>query len=134
MCGPNSTCGEKCMWSVNHEPSASGTCGDVLWNYMSPRMILMNNCMRCNEYQKGQMYNTPYGVQSELAKEHDKNIQDVHKMTYDELLLPTDMNKHFLSTPMSNGIAPLHYDCVQSKIENSSKCGCDNFGKVYNFH
>jgi len=51
-------------WSVNHEPGANKTCGDHLWNYMEPRMILMDNCLNCAEHKPQQTYNGPFGTQS----------------------------------------------------------------------
>jgi hypothetical protein len=134
--GPNQTCKEQANWAVNQYTGSgttiNGTCGDNLWHYMSPRMVLMDNCMRCHEHGSDKVYVTPSGVVSPLTKLHDTKIKDTHKMSSDEFLIPQD--PVCMSQPMSNGIVPIKPDCVTARVHDSSKCSCDGFGKVYNFH
>jgi hypothetical protein len=66
-CSPNVNCGPRCRWfsnndinsckscdvleedwKVEYEPGANNTTQDLLWNKMSPGMILQNNCMSCS--------------------------------------------------------------------------------------
>lgn len=112
--------------------NGSGSCGDVLWHYMSPRMILMDNCMRCNEFKNSNVHVSPLGITSDLTNKHTGDINDIYNMTYNELLLPK--GPHYMSLPMTNGIMPMYKDCVNKKVQ-SNNCGCEGIGeKVPNFH
>ncbi len=143
MTGPVSTGIDGIDWSVKHECGANGTCGDTLWHYTSPRMILMNNCLTCDQYGKNANYNPPNGMLNSLASEHDagveKSIKKVHGLIYDELTIPDFSNNctefaHTMSRPRNAGIVPMYCDCVKARVADSSRCGCDGFGKIYNFH
>lgn len=115
-------------WSVKHNVGSNCTCGDKSWHCMSPRMILQDNSMRCNEYTYNNTYNPPNGILNNLASKHDVgrkfNEKKVHGLIYDELGIPNFSNDctgylHTMSQPRNNGIVPMHKDCVNKKISKN---------------
>lgn len=146
-CGPNSNCGPKCRWYVDHdgcsngrcmggtcapnidwdvkkEPGANGVCGDTLWHFMEPRMILQDNSMRCGEFSKGKTYNSPSGVMDGSAS--------YHLGTLDNLTMPNDMVYNDLSIPFmgashmsqNTGIVPVPQGCAMERAQEGYSCGC----------
>jgi len=130
-------------WQVKYEPGANGTCGDVLWHYMSPRMILTDNCLKRNELNSN--YVAPTGIKDELTASYDgtktqNNLLDKYNLLYNEIA-PADSNAsyynfpHTLSATMNNGIVPVQESYVNKLVEDSSKCDCsESRNKIYNFH
>ena len=137
-------------WDVKYEPGANNTYGDTLWHEMSPRMILIDNCMHCDEYKADSKHVTPMGIADSFIIDHDNNIESglmsIDKSLNSEILSPQlipgytkdtsfDEFPHTLSPPRNNGIMPLKPDCVQSQVHDSSRCGCDGFGHHdWNYH
>lgn len=132
-CDSGYGCWKNTQWSVPYKSGANGVVSDALWHYTSPRMILKDNSMKCCEHTNRTNYVTPSGMPSDFTKLYDTNIKNVHKMTYDELLLPK--GPWTMSKPMSNGIVPryiqnnVHTDCVNSKVAKTYECN-----DVPNFH
>ncbi len=58
-------------WNVNYEAGPKCSCGDVLWQYMSPRMKLQDNGMNCGSAGSGdngeEYADEPMGVESQLT-------------------------------------------------------------------
>lgn len=128
-------------WNVPYEPGANNTYDDLVWHYMSPRMVLQNNCMRCNEFGPGTNHTVPEGVAENTTAEHSETVgipqQGVSSLLYNNLETDPSIAQfpHTLSPPRNNGIVPMEQSCVLAKANDPSKCGCDGFGKcVYNFH
>jgi hypothetical protein len=144
-------------WSVPHESGPNNTYGDLLWHYTSPRMILQDNCMRCNEFGPKSNHNVPNGIGSSFTAQYDDNFEDgLDKvngtMLYDNLGLPDFTTggqgtvsgtmpvkeeyppQHVMSPPPGNGLVPAQTDCVLGKVHDPNRCGCDGFGKIFNFH
>lgn len=130
-----------CPWSVPYEAGANGVVGDLLWHYMSPRMIMQDNCMNCGDYAPGKEYNAPSGIASELTASYDGTMEGGAQSQYDlisnEFDIPSHVGElpHTLSPPMNTGIPELKHDCVKAQVDDSARCGCGDFGKkIYNFH
>lgn len=144
-------------WTVPHESGPNNTHGDLLWQYMEPRMILQDNCMRCNEFGPKSSHNVPNGVGSSFTAQYEDYFEDgLDKvngtMLYDNLGLPDFTTggqgtvsgtmpvkqeyppQHVMSPPPNNGIVPAQTDCVLGKVHDPNRCGCDGFGKIFNFH
>lgn len=49
-------------WTTEYSPGANNTYGDLRWHCQSPRTILIDNSMRCGEYDSGRDLNPPAGV------------------------------------------------------------------------
>lgn len=142
-------------WRVPHESGPNDTYGDLLWHYVEPRMILQDNCMRCNEFGPTSNHNVPNGVGSSFTAEFDGNLEDgLDKLNgtllYDNLGMPDFTTggqgtvsgilssqsdpTHVMSPPRNNGIVPYEQGCVKTKVLDPNRCGCDGFGKEFNFH
>jgi hypothetical protein len=130
-----------CQWSVPYEAGANGVVGDLLWNYMEPRMIMQDNCMNCGDYKAGKDYNAPTGISSPITAQYDGTMEGGALSQYDlysnELDIPSFNGElpHTMSPPMNTGIPDLKHDCVKTNVDDSARCGCGDFGsKIYNFH
>ena len=130
-CPNNNNPCKECNWYPGQTPGANGTCTDLMWHVTSPRNILKDNSMKCNEVRKH--YMTPNGVQGNFATRYpikgniplEDNINTDY-MISNNFSIP-DISNSTMSYPMSNGIVPMQCDCVNHKANNyiSHGCGCN---------
>lgn len=145
-------------WNVKYAAGANNTCGDKYWHYMSPRMGLIDNSMRCGEYNTVNDYvgpdgiqndntgdslnKTPSGIPNETVIMYDDTLNTdemkIGDMTGDKILSPENIPGYTLSFPRNNGlhdVPPMVRDCVTKRVEESYRCDCDRLGQcVPDFH
>lgn len=112
-------------WSVNQEPGANCTHGDNVWHFVEPRMILKDNCLSCDKWEKGENYNPPVGLLNNLASQHDAGNEfsnQINGIIYDEFSSPSFHGAHTLSKPANTGIVPIKCDCA-AKLATGDSCG-----------
>lgn len=117
-------------WKVPYKCGPQG-CGDVLWHYMEPRMILIDNCMNCGDYKNKVNLSVPDGVESELTTSITGQLESLNPMISDELSVPQFKDGRFpqtMSGPMSNGLCNPEQGCLKDRVQSGSSCGCNGFG------
>lgn len=127
-------CGPKFDWSDPLNPGANNTYDDLLWNYMSPRMVLQDNCINCQNFKTTTTYNEPTGttelkstvnepsgIASNLTSYYDGTMENGslkdQKILDDSFLpanlatgnsyIPAEMVNKYISSPMTDGLPPL---------------------------
>lgn len=114
-------CGPKLDWSNSMNPGANNTYSDLLWNYMSPKMVLQDNCVNCTHFKQTSTYNEPAGISSDLTNQYDGTMENGslkdQKILDDSFLppnlatgnsyVPSEMVNKYMSSPMTNGLPPL---------------------------
>lgn len=61
-------------WTTEYSPGANNTYGDLRWHCQSPRTILIDNSMRCGEYDSARDLNPPAGVSETGAEYSNPNF------------------------------------------------------------
>jgi len=56
-------------WRPPYDPGANNTKGDLLWNYVNPKMILESNCLDCKKWTSPTNFNPPGGVVNDVASQ-----------------------------------------------------------------
>lgn len=69
-CSCDKCVGDMCQWAVKYEPGANNTTQDLSWQYRSPRMTLVDNSIRLDDYRAtgdntAKQYNGPVGVDTD---------------------------------------------------------------------
>ena len=121
-CGPNCKCGSNCschrmqnngckinkeQWRIPYTAGAGGKTSDLLFHYMSPRLKLIDNTVKCNV----NTHIAPVGTTSEIS-----NVS----LDIENNLIPS--GPHVMSYPQSDGIMPNYCDCARALAQDSSKC------------
>lgn len=96
-----------CNWNLEYTAGANNTYGDNIYHYISPRMVLKNNSLKCNAYDKQNSYITPNGTTSKVVQNHDGSLEQ-GDLLYDDLPVqyPKDNRISYTSTgyiPPNNG-------------------------------
>jgi len=122
-------CVKQFDWSIPYKTGANNVISDKLWHSYEPRMILYDNCLNCNEFNRKNHYNTPKGI-----SKHDlANVEFYENELSNNIPLTT--NRHSLSNPMTTGMQPIKKDCLVNVLQRNEEIGCNGFGeKIYNFH
>ena len=71
---PGLPCAPKNNWSTYQNPGANNTYGDMIWHKSSPRMVLQDNCLHCNNFKPTSTYNEPSGIASSLTNEFEGSL------------------------------------------------------------
>lgn len=103
------------QWKVPYAPSACGKYDDLLWHYIEPRKILVDNQLNCNAC-KDYNYVAPEGIG---GYDHNKD-----EFIQPDLLSHFTEHPHSMSAPTGNGIAPVCQDCAMKKGLADKGCGC----------
>ena len=61
-------------WDSPLQPGVDGNYKDLLWNYMSPKMMLLNTNLNCSDSKKSS--HEPEGVMSDITNMYDGTILD----------------------------------------------------------
>lgn len=109
-------------WAMEYKKGANNTCGDLLWHYTSPKMILQDNGLNCCNFKRGIKYNGPSGILNSTASQYGFD----NGLISDNFPVPNinECSGHAMSASMTDGIAPMNCDCVSKKVDESSKCDC----------
>ena len=132
-CDPNNLSASNPMaqWLIPYEPGANGTVQDLQWQYMNPRMTLVQNCLNSNDYKPGNRYNTPIGVDTDSGRYSGSSSSRTIGFLSGipgGMLVPasvpegkqsSSMPQGTMSQPMGTGIHPMPEDEL-SKLVNAS--------------
>lgn len=107
---PGLKCGPKFDWDVKANPGANNVYGDMMWHKESPKMILEDNCISCNQFQPQKSLNEPTGISSSFTSAYDNGmvigaLSDQSMMSDD--IGQLDYNPRQLGNSMSTGLPPL---------------------------
>jgi len=74
---PGLPCAPQSSGSIYQTPGANNTYADMIWNKTSPRMVLQDNCLHCNDYKPSSTFNEPSGISSSLTSEFEGSLNFV---------------------------------------------------------
>lgn len=114
----NCSCGRYCScdsnkgdtkWRTKYEPGANNTTDDLVWQYKSPRMTLVDNSIRWDAYGPDSKYNSPPGLPTDSIT--DTRYTNEAGIRYQQAPYQSDctscnrgMYKHQLVSNISTGI------------------------------
>ena len=101
-------------WKVPYQCGPQG-CGDVLWHYMEPRMLLTDNCLHCDQFSKDKLVNVPDGLESNLTSDLSSRLEN--PMISDNLSIPEAV--HTMSGPETNGLWNPNQGCLLNKVSGT---------------
>lgn len=117
---------EQSPWNVYYAPGTNGTVGDSVWSSESPKMVLQNNCIRCEEFAGNKIHNYPVGAQEkEEIDIPDKVKIDNQGILHSSAMLSDQVNcnepsnlKYNASYRSGTGIVMPPKDCLSNKIHD----------------